>query len=74
MEDIATAVIDKPVTTLFSLQREPMKETTPFVESDVVELQETGGKIEEYSAFWAQECDFMSKMSMASDSSTSRER
>ena len=74
VEDVATAVIDEPVTTPFSLQREPMKETAPFVESDVVQLQETGEKVEEYSAFWSQEGDFISHLGMKSNSSTSRDR
>ena len=73
VEGVATAVIDEPVTTLLRLQPEPIKETTPFVESDVVQLQETGGKAEEYSAFWPQEGDCMLRMGMKPDSSTSRD-
>jgi hypothetical protein len=74
VEDVATTAIDKPATTLFGFQREPMKETTPFVESDIVQLQETGESVEEYSTFWAQEGDFMNILDMKSGSSTSRDR
>jgi hypothetical protein len=74
VEDVATAVIDESVTTLFNLQREPTKETTPSVESGVVQLQETGEKVEEYSTFLAKKVDLMSTLGMKSDSSTPRDR
>jgi hypothetical protein len=51
-----------------------MKETTPFVKSDVVQLQEIAEKVEEYTAFWAREGDFMSILDIKSDSSTSWDR
>jgi hypothetical protein len=45
VKDVAATAIDKPTTTLFGLQREPIKEITPFVESDIVQLQETGESV-----------------------------